>query len=114
MSQWTPLPLSRDITMRLRCPCPLRTAHCPLRTAHCASPAVNQLLTRPRTPSGIMPRVLRALALAAVLAIGLSHPAGAASLPPIKHVWVVVLENKDYEQTFGKDSPAPYLAKTLT
>jgi hypothetical protein len=39
--------------------------------------------------------------------------AGAASLPPIKHVWIVVLENKNYATTFGSGSQAPYLAKTL-
>jgi hypothetical protein len=40
--------------------------------------------------------------------------AGAATLPPIKHVWIVVLENKSYPTTFGDGSQAPYLAKTLT
>ncbi len=40
--------------------------------------------------------------------------ANAATLPPIKHVFIIVLENKDYDVTFGKDSKAPYLAKTLT
>jgi hypothetical protein len=39
--------------------------------------------------------------------------AGAASLPPIKHVWIIVLENENYDTTFGDKSPAPYLAKTL-
>jgi hypothetical protein len=52
-------------------------------------------------------------ALAAVLALSLAQAAMAASPAPIKHVWIVVLENKDYEVTFGKTSPAPYLAKTL-
>jgi phosphatidylinositol-3-phosphatase len=65
----------------------------------------------------MMPRMRRGTAilaaLAAMLGFGLTATAGAASLPPIKHVWVVVLENKDYEVTFGNDSPAPYLAKTL-
>ena len=56
------------------------------------------------------------LALAVVLACLFALPAthAAAALPPIKHVWIVVLENKNYDQTFGKSSPAPYLAKTLT
>jgi hypothetical protein len=40
-------------------------------------------------------------------------PAQASALPPVKHVFVVVLENKDYDQTFGAHSPAPYLAHTL-
>src|SRR3954471_10239197 len=56
------------------------------------------------------------LALAAVIACFLALPAtqAAAALPPIKHVWIVVLENQNYDTTFGPKSPAPYLAKTLT
>lgn len=34
-------------------------------------------------------------------------------LPPVKHVWVIVLENKDYAATFGQPSADPYLARTL-
>jgi hypothetical protein len=30
------------------------------------------------------------------------------------HVWVLVLENKTYNETFGPTSEAPYLSKTLT
>ena len=52
------------------------------------------------------------LSLVALLAA--AHPARAAALPPVKHAFVLVLENKDYEQSFGKSSPAPYLAKELT
>ncbi len=37
-------------------------------------------------------------------------PAGPAR---IGHVFVLVLENEDYENSFGEHSPAPYLAKTL-
>jgi phosphatidylinositol-3-phosphatase len=33
--------------------------------------------------------------------------------PPIGHVFVIVLENEDYETTFGSGSAAPYLADTL-
>jgi phosphatidylinositol-3-phosphatase len=36
---------------------------------------------------------------------------GAAS--PIKHVFVIVLENEDYNTTFGAATKAPYLARTL-
>jgi len=31
----------------------------------------------------------------------------------IKHVFVITLENKNYSDTFGKDSAAPYLSQTL-
>ncbi len=40
--------------------------------------------------------------------------AAASPLPPIKHVFVIMLENKGYGETFGAQSPAPYLARTLT
>ena len=46
-----------------------------------------------------------------------AHPAlaatGAAALPPVRHVFVLVLENKSYEDTFGKATRAPYLAREL-
>src|SRR4051794_17833179 len=56
------------------------------------------------------------LALVAVLACFFALPAAqaAAALPPIKHVWIVVLENENYDTTFGPNSKVPYLAKTLT
>jgi hypothetical protein len=38
---------------------------------------------------------------------------GVAAVPPIKHVFVIVLENKDAADSFGAASPAPYLAKDL-
>jgi len=37
----------------------------------------------------------------------------AFSLPPIKHVWVIDLENEGYAQSFGTPSADPYLAVTL-
>ena len=39
--------------------------------------------------------------------------AAAATLPPIRHVFVLVLENMTYSHTFAPDSDAPYLARTL-
>src|SRR6516164_11675530 len=33
--------------------------------------------------------------------------------PPIRHVFVVMLENQSYPVTFDRRSPAPYLARTL-
>ncbi|HKJ94713.1 MAG TPA: alkaline phosphatase family protein [Gammaproteobacteria bacterium] len=42
-----------------------------------------------------------------------ADPPQQASLRP-KHVFVIVLENKGYSETFGPDSPAPYLSKQLT
>jgi hypothetical protein len=35
------------------------------------------------------------------------------ALPPVKHVFLIVLGENSYEETFGASSSAPYLAKTL-
>jgi hypothetical protein len=35
-------------------------------------------------------------------------------MPPIKHVFVIWLENENYDSTFGKDTKAPYLAHDLS
>src|SRR4051794_34843554 len=61
-----------------------------------------------------MRRVAVALCALAALFGGATATAEAASLPKIKHVWILVLENEDYATTFGPSSKAPYLSKTLT
>ena len=38
----------------------------------------------------------------------------AAQAEAVRHVFIVNLENKGYAETFGPDSPAPYLSRTLT
>jgi hypothetical protein len=50
------------------------------------------------------------------VALGLLIAAGpdTAATPKINHVWVIVLENKDYDETFGPGTEAPYLARELT
>src|SRR4051795_9929624 len=55
---------------------------------------------------------LAIVAAVAAAALVVSAPAGAA-LPPIKHVWVIVLENKGFDETFGPSSPARFLARDL-
>ncbi len=61
----------------------------------------------------------RARRLGAVAALGvvgalLVAPARASTTPPaVKHVFVVNLENKGFDETFGPGSPAPYLSRTL-
>jgi phosphatidylinositol-3-phosphatase len=35
-------------------------------------------------------------------------------LPPVKHVFMIVLGDHGFEEGFGKSSPAPYLSTTLT
>ena len=54
-------------------------------------------------------RVLLGAAALAALGAGPAH----AAPPPVKHVFIVVLENEDYASTFGTDSKAPYLAQDL-
>ncbi|MCW2640009.1 MAG: phosphoesterase [Dactylosporangium sp.] len=63
-------------------------------------------------------RLSHALAALATAVTGgaLAFTAGgaqAASAPPVRHVFVVNLENKGYDQTFGPASPAKYLSQDL-
>jgi phospholipase C len=57
--------------------------------------------------------VRRAAFLIVLACLALAGSAHAATNPPIKHVFVIVLENKNYDVTFGPTSKAPYLSKTL-
>src|SRR5256885_16616620 len=75
----------------------------------------------PVTPRGIMIRFGQRLSLAATLVFGILGAAASsalaqprhASTPPIKHVFIIVLENQGFDTTFNKHSRAPYLADTL-
>jgi hypothetical protein len=64
-------------------------------------------------------RLLLIVATAVLTVSGLTGSATArpgpasAYLPPAHHVFVVNLENKGYDETWGPDSPAPYLSQTL-
>ena len=71
-----------------------------------------------------MATLLHVLIDVAVAAIAFVHPGAAVALaaekptplpvmPPIKHVFIIMLENEDNEVAFGPSSKAPYLAKTL-
>src|SRR3954471_7539760 len=52
--------------------------------------------------------------LAASLAALLAFAASAlAAPPPIRHVFVITLENKGFDETFAPGSPAPYLSHDL-
>ena len=60
-------------------------------------------------------QTIRRSVAASTCALSAFAPVGRAyHPPPIKHVWVIVLENQSFEATFGIASPAPYLADTLT
>ncbi len=53
--------------------------------------------------------------LAALACAGAALPPATASAapPPIGHVWVVVLENTSYAESFGPDAKAPYFSRDL-
>ena len=53
------------------------------------------------------------LAALGVAAQGRAAPPSQSPAPPIRHVFVLLLENQSYSVTFGARSPAPYLARTL-
>jgi phosphatidylinositol-3-phosphatase len=53
------------------------------------------------------------LALVTVVTGSATAAAPAPSLPPVRHVFVINLENKDYDATWGPNSAAPYLSRTL-
>src|SRR5690242_2225978 len=36
-----------------------------------------------------------------------------AALPPVRHVFIIVLENENEATSFGAGAPSPYLAQTL-
>jgi hypothetical protein len=50
---------------------------------------------------------------AAGAAVVQPRPPRPSYVPPIKYVFVIDIENKGYDETFGPDSPAPYLAGKL-
>ena len=58
-------------------------------------------------------RPVRLAVLLAALAAALPAPARAA-LPPVKHVFVIILENHNYDEVYGPSLQAPYLAHDLT
>lgn len=57
-----------------------------------------------------------ALLAASISSCGSSSDGGSSGLPAssrIGHVFVLILENEDYDNSFGTSSPAAYLAQTL-
>jgi hypothetical protein len=55
-----------------------------------------------------------AIASALVVALAPAPSSGSSTLPPIRHVWIIILENENSTTSFGAGSAAPYLAQTLT
>ncbi|RDS83488.1 phosphoesterase [Dyella psychrodurans] len=51
------------------------------------------------------------IAMLCMPATGLA--ASASTLPPVRHVFIIMLENESYQVTFNPQSPAPYLSREL-
>jgi phosphatidylinositol-3-phosphatase len=60
----------------------------------------------------MLARLLRVVASIACVAVASASPALGAA--PVRHVFVIVLENENASTAFGPGSAAPYLAHTLT
>jgi hypothetical protein len=61
---------------------------------------------------------MRVLAFVLALLAAWGQPSASAAatswLPRIRHVFIIILENKGFDETFGPGSPAVYLSQTLT
>jgi hypothetical protein len=64
-----------------------------------------------RRRSALFVSLVLAVATSTVTATGAAP--GPFHLPPVRHVFVVNLENHGFDETFGAQSPAAYLNKTL-
>jgi phospholipase C len=56
---------------------------------------------------------LRVLLCALVAALAVAPAANAATPVPVNHVFIIVLENKNFEDSFGANAKGPYLARTV-
>jgi phosphatidylinositol-3-phosphatase len=69
--------------------------------------------TRPRRNQGLLTAVgslrQRLRQAGAVFALAVFAAAASAKIPAIGHVFIVLLENEEYHDTFGRHSPAQYL-----
>jgi hypothetical protein len=71
-------------------------------------------VTTRRYDAAMRGAIVLALLLGTAAFVG--QPAGAepgSKPPPITHVFVINLENKSFDETWGPTSPAPYLSRTL-
>ena len=75
-------------------------------------------MIRPRRRTAALAAAAAALttlvAVATTASAAAPKPRASASyLPPVKHLFVINLENKGYDETWGPGSAAPYLSQTL-
>ncbi len=66
-----------------------------------------------RSHEGVLVKARLLFCVTVVLIAAFSTSAHAAELPHIKHLFVIVEENENAEDTFGAEPPAPYLGKTM-
>jgi hypothetical protein len=78
-------------------PAPADTAPAQTQTIYTPAPAVPAETPAPAAPTPPPPLEVPPL----------------PKLPPIQHVFLVMLSSHGYDSAFGPDSPAPYLSKTL-
>jgi hypothetical protein len=63
--------------------------------------------------TALAPVAAAGLLLTSIAAVPGNHSQMPAAVPPTHHVFLLMLENESFAQTFGPQSPTPYLAKTL-
>ena len=91
----------------------LRVAEKALRAARRAHATAERRLRRARRHAGLPSRAKPKRKAAKQKQAVQQADAAAGGLPPVRHVFVIVLENESASTTFGAGSPAPYLAQTL-
>jgi hypothetical protein len=94
-------------------PAPVSEAPAPPPTTEAATPSVAPAETAPPSKTKTSTSTAGNGERKGVSAPGASTPSGTPELPPIKHVFLIVLSDQGAEAAFGPSSPAPYLAKTL-
>ena len=67
-------------------------------------------ILRSRIARILAPTLVLGAAAAVAAASDAAPPARPAYVPPIKHVFVINIENKGYDETWGPTSAAPYLS----
>jgi len=92
----------------------------PARMSTTTTPRARSRRTLTRLAVGAVTVVLAVLGVTAAGHPADGHPADGAGapgtgayVPPVKHVFVINLENKGYDATWGPRSAAPYLSRTL-
>lgn len=70
-------------------------------------------MSRPAAFPSVRRSLARTLALIALCASATCMAVAAPKTPPVRHVFIIMLENESYPVTFGPQSIAPYLSREL-